>query len=222
MLPGVRKTPARVTVTAAAPAALLAARSTTALMPQSWSPAGSSMIWRTSHRSGVRFDHRRPGSTRRGPYPDFGVIVPVRAERLLPAAGVPPRVAVQSAQLVPLTPGQQLDSSEHRVADQYSERARIGRHRRWPGLTVGVVAREPQRLIHLAGMQQSLPLVQQAVSRPAARVRPATSTTRSGRSRMTRANSSTAAPTTTSTRWRDLGPRQVVQDRPGVTSLGVV
>ena len=42
-----------VTVTTAVPASSEAARSTSALMPQSWSPAGSSKIWRTDPASPV-------------------------------------------------------------------------------------------------------------------------------------------------------------------------
>ena len=123
-----------VTHTTAAPASSDAARSTSALIPQSWSPAGSSRICRTRQRLRLLvIVQQRRARARRRRCRCVVVLGAVRLHRVGPALGVPAGRGVQLAELVAAAQRGQLDPAEHRVADEHAERPRLRGDRRRPG-----------------------------------------------------------------------------------------
>ena len=111
--------------TAAEPVSLEAARSTSALMPQSWLPAGSSKICRTFQTAGLLGDdqQRRAAGVRAGA--DVFVFVEVGIQGVGPTVGVPAGVGVEGAQGFYSVVGEELHAAEHLVAHHDAEGAEV-------------------------------------------------------------------------------------------------
>src|SRR6185437_6475948 len=79
----------------------------------------------------VDHQHRRPA--RIGPGTDLAVLGEVRPQRVRPRIGIPVRLRVQFAQLLPVTQGSELDPAEHRISYQYAESSAVACYR-WGSL----------------------------------------------------------------------------------------
>src|SRR5579863_8006797 len=124
-------------------------------MPQSWSPAGSSKIWRTIQWPGCSSMISRAGPRASAPVP-ISSCSPKYGPSASPGAGVPAVGGVQLAQLLVAAEGGQLDPAEQGVTDQDTERAAVGGDRR------RALGNRGGRRSGAGPVPQPLPLVDQA------------------------------------------------------------